>query len=322
MQEKDSPTFQLGEDSAVHDEILHNELQELKMEKLSHRVTLLTILIPCMIGIILIITYLDIKDRVTLTQDTGAIGVQKLAKDIESKFSSLSLEQAKIKDTLSKLPSLENSAAFVQSRLKSMQKSLKQVESSSINRDELSQVLQDIQDINDKYNEIPAVLKTESQSLKTATHQLAEDTTKLSDRFDQLSESLKEIKEGMKRIDENIAAVDDQKISKSELDFHLRLKEMAAKQSILETTASLEKKIHSLEEKIRVIQKNADGALKNSKNNGTRESAPSQEGAANTQQQSIKIVGSAALVQKKTEQPSDTQSSPLQSEDIVEQNIE
>jgi methyl-accepting chemotaxis protein len=319
MQEKDSPKFQLGKDDGVHDEMLQNELQELKMEKLNHRVTLLTILIPCMIGIILIIAYLDIKERVTRTQDTGTIGAQKLAKDIESKFSSLSLEQAKIKETLATLPSLENSSAFVQSRLKNMQNSLKQLESSSISRDELARV---VQGINDNLNEIPTALKTELQNLKTTNGQLADNTDKLSGRFNQLSDSLKEIKERMKRIDERIAAMEVQKINKDEVDLALRLKEIATRQSILETATSLEKKIHSLEEKIHDIQKNAGGDRQNSQSNDTRESGPVKEQAADAPEQPNQTSGPAVPVQKKPGKPADGQSPPVESEPVVEQNIE
>jgi chromosome segregation ATPase len=319
MQEKKSPHFQLGEDNAVHDELLQSELQELKMEKLSHRVTLLTILIPCMVGIILIIAYLDIKDRVNRTQDTGTIGVQKLAKDLESKFSSLSLEQAKIKDSLANIPAMESASAFMQSRLKQMQKSVKQVESSSLHRKEFSQALQDI---NDKFDTIPAALEDELQNIKKANQQLVDDTATLTSRFHKISESMKEIKESVKQIDAGMAAMEDQKISKSELDLALKLKEIAAKQSILEATKSLEKKIQNLEEIIRAIQKNSGSAQNNGQITDSPQSEPVKDGAANTTQESIKIVGPADPVQKKPDPSSATQSSLTQSKDIVEQNIE
>lgn len=319
MQEKNSAKFLLGEDSGVHDEVLQDELQELKMEKLSHRVSLLTILIPCMIGIILVIAYLDIKDRVTRAQDTGAIGTQKLARDIESKFSSLSLEQAKIKDTLSKLPSLEDASAFAQSRLKNMQNSLKQMESSSISRNELSQALQDL---NAKYEELPAAMETELQNFKKENHQLAEDIKELSGRLAQLSESLKKISAEMKRVDERIAAMEEGKISKSELDFALRLKEIENKQLLLEAVAPLEKKIQSLEEKIRVIQKEAGGLQQNSQSSSTSESGSVKKEVGGAAQETEKVAEPTAPVQTRPEQASDAPPLPAQPEGIVEQNIE
>ncbi|RLB96073.1 MAG: hypothetical protein DRH90_24945, partial [Deltaproteobacteria bacterium] len=76
MEENRTPsTFKLGGDDQENDAVMQAELQELKIEKLGQRVMLLAILIPCMIGVILIISYLDIKDRVKRTQSTGTIGV-------------------------------------------------------------------------------------------------------------------------------------------------------------------------------------------------------------------------------------------------------
>ena len=144
MQEDHTPSvFKIGGDDEEPDTVMQNELQELKIEKLSQRVMLLTILIPCMIGVIIIISYLNIKGLVTRTKDSGAIGVQKLSKDLESKFSSLSLEQAKLKEVQKKkLPSLEKNSAFLQTRLKKIQETLKNLESSKIERDELSRVVE------------------------------------------------------------------------------------------------------------------------------------------------------------------------------------
>ena len=103
MEEDLTPSsFKLGGDDRENDAVMQAELQELKIEKLSQRVLLLTILIPCMIGIIVVVSYLDIKGRVSRTQSTGTIGVQKLSKEMESRFSSLSLEQAKLEEVQAK----------------------------------------------------------------------------------------------------------------------------------------------------------------------------------------------------------------------------
>jgi peptidoglycan hydrolase CwlO-like protein len=314
MQEKDMSTFQFGKDNDDHEEMMHLELQELKMEKLSHRVTLFTILIPCMVGIILIIAYLDIKDRVTRTSDTGAIGVQKLSKDIESKFSSLSLEQAKIKDTLSKLSLLEDSSAFVQSRLKTLQTSIKHLESSSINRDELSRV---VERMNERFKSIPADIKTETQNLKTASQQSLEDITKISGQLDQLSEALLTLNNDVKRLDKNISDLEDRQVTKSELDLALKLKEIAAKQTLLDTTASLEKKIKILEEKVRAIQTVESGAKKPTGTGDADTSAPAASGGTVTPE-SKAASDSGATPQT----PSSPRPSSAATEDIIEQNIE
>ncbi len=163
IEENDNSRFQFSANEDEPEVIHQNELRELKIEKLGQRVTLLTFLIPCMIGIILVITYLDIKDRVTRSHDTGAIGVQKLSKDLVSKFSSLSLEQAKIKDIQAKkLPELEKSAAFLKSRITKLQKSMDQMTASTISRDELTRVAETL---TNRVADIPQGLQSDFETL-------------------------------------------------------------------------------------------------------------------------------------------------------------
>jgi peptidoglycan hydrolase CwlO-like protein len=321
MQPKDSETFRFGKDDADQDEIMHLELQELKVEKISHRLTLLTILLPCIIGIILVIAYLDIKDRVTRTYDTGTTGVQKLSRDIESKFSSLSLEQAKIKEILSKIPDLENTTAFAQSRIKPMEKALKHLESTSINRDDLSRV---VERMNERFSSIPSNLKTELQNIKTADQDTAEKIEKISERLDSVSEALLKLGEAVKKIDQNIAALEEQTVTKSELELALKLKEIAAKQRLLDTTAAFEKKIKGFDEALRALQKDVDGLKSNDNSSGSHAGTPSpatQSGSAGKQAPgsdtgATSLSGSPA---SGTSPPAPTSGNQGQ---IIEQNIE
>lgn len=321
MQPKDSETFRFGRDDADQDEIMHHELQELKVEKLSHRLTLLTILLPCIIGIILVIAYLDIKDRVTRTYDTGTTGVQKLSRDMESKFSSLSLEQAKIKDILSKIPELENTTAFAQSRIKPMEKGLKHLESTSINRDELSRV---VERMNERFSSIPSNLKSELQNIKTADQDTAEKIEKISERLDSVSEALLKLGETVKKIDQAIAALEEQTVTKSELELALKLKEIAAKQTLLDTTAAFEKKIKGFDKALRALQKDVDDLKNNGNTSGTHAGSPTpapksgnaEKQASGSKAGATSLPGSPA---PGTPPPSSKSGNPDQ---IIEQNIE
>lgn len=321
MQSKDSETFRFGKDDEDNAEIMHLELQELKVEKLSHRLTLLTILIPCIIGIILGIAYLDIKDRVTRTYDTGATGVQKLARDVESKFSSLSLEQAKIKDTLSKIPDLENTAAFAQSRIKPMEKALKHLESTGINRDELSRV---VERMNERFSSIPSNLKTDLQNIKADAEESAKKVDELSKRLDSVSQALLKLGETVQKIDQNIAALEDQSVSKSELELALKLKEIAAKQTLLETTAGFEKKVKGIEETLQALQKKVDALQSSGKTSGTHAGSPASppKGANGGQQTSGSNAETTNLSGSGSSAASPPPSTSVNPNQIVEQTIE
>jgi len=260
IEENDNSRFQFSGNEDEPEVILHDELRELKIEKLGHRVTLLTILIPLMIGIILVITYLDIKDRVTRSYDTGAIGVQKLSKDLASKFSSLSLEQAKIKDIQAKkLPELEKSAAFLKSKVTNLQKSMTQMTASTVNRNELTRVAENL---TNKVADIPQGLKPDFEALALVDDQIVEDVRQISGDIKILSDSMVEIDTRIDTIRKEIETFSEKAIDKDDLELALKLKEIGYRQSLLDKTALLEKEIQAIRKEIKDLQK-ADSSSSN-----------------------------------------------------------
>ena len=258
IEKNDNSRFQFSANEDEPETLLHDELRELKIEKLGQRVTLLTILIPCMIGVILVLTYLDIKDRVTRSYDTGAIGVQKLSKDLASKFSSLSLEQAKIKDVQAKkLPELEKSAAFLKSRLTKLQESMTQMTASSLNRDELTRVTKTL---TDKIADIPRDLKPDFEALVLANDRIVEDFNQLSNDVKLLSDGIAEFDIRISTISKEIETLSENAIGKDDLELALKLKEIGYRQSLLEKTALLEKEIQVLRKEVKDLQKNNSGS--------------------------------------------------------------
>ena len=260
IKENDNSRFQFSADDDEPEAIVQDELRELKIEKLGQRVTLLTILIPCMIGVILVITYLDIKDRVTRSYDTGAIGVQKLSKDLASKFSSLSLDQAKIKDIQAKtIPELEKSAAFLKSRITKLQKSMTQVTDSTISRDELTRVAENlsnkIADLTKKIADIPHDLKPDFEALTLVNDQIIEDAGKMSHDLKMLSDSMTDIDSRLDTIRKGIETVSENAIDKGDLELALKLKEIGYRQSLLDKTALLEKEIQALRKEFKDLKK-------------------------------------------------------------------
>ena len=258
IEENENSRFQFSANEDEPDTLLHDELRELKIEKLSQRVTLLTILIPCMVGIILVIAYLDIKDRVTRSYDTGTIGVQKLSKDLASKFSSLSLEQAKIKDIqANKIPDLEKSAAFLKSRVTKLQESMAQISDSSIDKDELARVSKAL---TDKLSALQQELKPDVEALVLNHNQLVEDSHKITNDIRSLSENMAEMDIKINTIRKEIMTLSESFINKDDLELALKLKEIGYRQSLLDKTALLEKEIQTLQKEVKALQKTSSAS--------------------------------------------------------------
>ena len=248
-----SKTFKIGGEDQEDDAVMQNELQELKIEKLSQRVMLLTVLIPCMIGVILVISYLDIKDRVKRTQSTGTIGVQKLSKDLDSKFSSLSLEQAKLREVHDKkLPELEKSTAFLQTRLKKVQASIKGLETSKIEKDELAKVV-------DKLNARLATLTehehSELDALLAADQELIAKAKTLSKQLGEMAEAYTRFSQKTAALETALADLSATKIGKKELELALKLTENGYRQDMEDATNIMGKKINALQKQLDQLKK-------------------------------------------------------------------
>lgn len=82
------PTFDTDEISAA---IFRQELNELKIEKLANRVTIISVIIPCLICAILFFSYMDIKERMVSVHDTGQTEVQGVAEELGTKINAMTV---------------------------------------------------------------------------------------------------------------------------------------------------------------------------------------------------------------------------------------
>lgn len=128
----------IDDKSAMREEII-----EQRLEKLSIRVTLISILVPVLIFVIFTVAYLDMKSRIFSMHDTGVDELQKLSRDLESKFSSLSVRFAKFEDSFSereaslkvieesfskKIVPMEKAVSALETSMKDVQKNIKESE--------------------------------------------------------------------------------------------------------------------------------------------------------------------------------------------------
>lgn len=88
--------------------IYHQEINSLKIDKLSNRITIISIIIPCLIGAILIFAYLDMKERVVGADLTKKTQFETISQQLEEKLNALDVKIAKNRFNFdNKLPELE-----------------------------------------------------------------------------------------------------------------------------------------------------------------------------------------------------------------------
>jgi chromosome segregation ATPase len=126
MRKKSQSEFKMRMDNGETEALFAEERSDLRLEKLTQKVTIISILLPVLIGVILIISYLDIKTRVSTVQDTGESGVQSLSQNLESRFSSLSVKYAALEEAFNqKNKQMDKAQLSLQKRLKEAEKSVR-----------------------------------------------------------------------------------------------------------------------------------------------------------------------------------------------------
>lgn len=238
---EENDQFKLSMDDTVDEAPIPAAVDELRLEKLSTRVTLISILIPVLIVVIVVITYLDIKKRVLRTEDTGTIEVQKLSTDLDSRYSSLSLSQARLEESFTRFADQNNrSLAAIQVKLKKTEDRLDQLKGSVVHPKEMKKVTE----------EVRHQMNTTAQTLDEVAAQIATLSQKLQDRMAQLEAGLSDTKAQLDGLEQKLVELDKNKIDKPAMDLALRLESLKIEQGLKAQLDDLQNKLLKLEKQI------------------------------------------------------------------------
>jgi Tfp pilus assembly protein PilE len=242
---KDHRQFKMQMDAEVDDSPITSQVDELRMEKLNQRVTIISILIPVLIVAVLVIAYMDIKQRVIRTEDTGVSGVQNLAKDVESRFSTLSLRQAKLEELLKQTSDVTNqSLAKIQVQLKKMEDRVKGAGKGLVGKKEL----------NSKIDPIKMQISNLSKSMDETNASLSEVDRQIQSTLSKMGETLSNREDQISKLRVKLTGLEQEKIDKSALDLAMKLEVLKIKQTHKAQLEELESRINSLEAKIKSRQ--------------------------------------------------------------------
>ncbi|GEM_PF-2563764 len=172
--------FKLGDDDLpepeeppVEDLLLSSELPPPPYERLRRRITVLGVLMPLLLAGLIVAGYLDIKRRVSQTENTGSMEVLNLSRDLESSFSSLSVRQAKLEEAMSKMiAEVEKKNAALKTTLQAeLQKAVAEVKSL---KKSLAEINQRLAGAEKKQHAAVERLKGELKSLRTELKRIGE----------------------------------------------------------------------------------------------------------------------------------------------------
>jgi chromosome segregation ATPase len=247
MTENESAKFRIRSDDNPEAQFQEDN-QELKLDKLSRRLTLITILIPCLIGGILFLVYRDIQTRVGQVSDTGTSKVRTLSKDMESRYSSLALKHGKFQVGFTqRISSLEKTTVSLQKNLQEATTAIKYIRSArKIDNKKIANAI-------DAINKTLETLAPLPQNLETMASEIKLYDQNLSKELGSFSQSLEGIRNNLIKIQADILFLASAKTDNKAFNLALKSQQKNHQQALQQTKRDIDKKIASLESKIKRI---------------------------------------------------------------------
>jgi len=269
-----------ADEDRIAESLLTDQIEYRRFEKLSQRVTIITILIPFLFGIMIFVGYRDILEMVSQTQDMGAKELTSLAQNLESTISNLSIKQATLEEALAgKLADLKKMETTVQDSLKQMetavQDSIKKTEAvvqDNVKKTETS--LAEIQagkadkkDIAGDVSAMDARLAGVQKEVKSGLEKLNADIKsmdkKFSDEFAKSVETINNVTTSVAECQADIGLISAEKADKKATEIALKNHEKHIQDQTNQLLRNLENKMESLNASISELEKIKSALEKN-----------------------------------------------------------
>jgi DNA repair exonuclease SbcCD ATPase subunit len=212
MAERKPPEFRFNADDQAPDEFYHEEMKDLRVEKLNQRITLISILLPCLIAVVIYFGYRDLTGRVHQGRDSGNLEVQKLSNQMEAlskKFNekliafstTLSTQDQNFGNSISgKLNTINSNIEVLNQSMKSLNENLEQTKSAikKIDAAKADKKIQEAAIAKLKADLDP--LKNEFQSLTNIRGDIKSVTSEIKNLENQFTEEIAKVAENSEKL--------------------------------------------------------------------------------------------------------------------------
>ena len=249
--------------------IYQEEAKDRRVEKLSHRVTIISILIPVLIGVVFYITYRDITSRVSQSQDTGAMEIQNLSTQLEENFAALSVKYGDLEAALTqKLAALEKVDKAMKNNLKKAEDTVAKINATKATKKDQQQAIAKIDKALNPIRQELKAIKSVTTELQARDNDLKQQLSTLSANTDKTLKELGTIPKELTAIQTDLSSLSSRMLNKDALQLEL-LKARKNFQRDLELTKSaIDKRLASMLRKIKDLEKLARAPLSSSRPTG------------------------------------------------------
>jgi len=250
-----------ADEDRLADSLLTDQIEYQRFEKLNQRVTIITLLIPILIGIMIFIGYRNIKEMVSQTQDTGAKELTSLAQSLESTISNISIKQAKLEETFAgKLTDLEKMEATVRDSIKKMEATIQgSIKKNEASLAEIQSGKADKKDVAGEVSGMDNKLAVVQKDLKTSLEKMHADIKsvekKLSDEFAKSFETVNKVTTSVAECQADIGLLSAEKADKKATEMALKNQEKRLQDQTSQLLRSLESKMEALNTSIAELEK-------------------------------------------------------------------
>ncbi|MGD8492418.1 MAG: hypothetical protein PVI38_06785 [Desulfobacterales bacterium] len=272
--------FEGDEEPDAEQAVYQEDVKDRRVEKLSHRVTIISILIPVLIGAIFYIAYREITSRVSQSQDAGAMEIQTLSGQLEENFAALSAKYGDLEAALNKkLADLEKVDKAMKDNLKQAEDTVAQINATKADKKDQQEVISKIdaalspirtqlKDLTEMRKEIKE-LTTMRNDLKAVSADMAALDKDLKQQFSTLSKNVNQSLSGLERIQSDISTLSEGKMDKDALQLELLKARKSFQRDLDVTKLAIDKRLDSMLRKIKDLEKLAQAPLASPRPSGS-----------------------------------------------------
>lgn len=198
-----------------------------RVARINQRLTLVSILVPCMLLVIILLVYLNMKKQVVYVEGSGAKELQHLAESFESSHAALTVRHAKLQESLEKQ---QSETAALQARLE------KRLAAFDTALAELSAAKADQKKVAQSLSALSAELKKTNTALDTAGAEWSKRMDQTAAALESQRQDIRGLKNGLTQLSTDVV---DSKSLKIALDTESKKRESQLDAAV----AAFEKKI-------------------------------------------------------------------------------
>lgn len=236
--DKTPSSFKIKMDFEPEEPPYSEDFKEKRAEKPGRKIPLVSILIACAIGAVLLVGYMDLKDRISGLQSVGVRQSQNISETLESRFSALSIKQAALEEASAKnILSVQTALTGIRDTLEKNKALLDQTAAAKADRKEVDQVREGLKK---NISDLNAALKNLEES------RLATISAQVSKFGDDLKASQVQVKE----VEAAVADLSKNQVDRKQIAAQVGASEKKMLEAIARIRSELDSAIKDLNKRI------------------------------------------------------------------------